>query len=71
MIEIEVVRDEIERLRAYEQDDTADMLDAAIQEIDRLKSIIDNARMAFAETQTDDETRCRAMAAALSDVDEA
>ena len=33
-----------------------------------LRAIIDNARMAFSETHADDEARCRAMAAALSEV---
>lgn len=38
-------------------------------EVSRLRAIIDNARQAFAETHTDDEARCRAMAAHLHEVD--
>jgi hypothetical protein len=42
----------------------------AAGEIEELRNIIDNARMAFAETHHDDESRCRAMAAHLSAVDD-
>jgi hypothetical protein len=50
--------------------DTAPIQHKAAYVIDQLAEIIDNARMAFAETQPDDEARMRAMAAALSAVDE-
>lgn len=50
--------------------EAADALTAAETRIQELEAIIDNARMAYAETHPDDETRCRFMAAALSAVDD-
>lgn len=41
------------------------LLEKAEKRIEKLEAMIDNAKMAFSETQPDEETRMRAMVAAL------
>ncbi len=46
------------------------LLEKAEENIEFLKTIIDNARMAYAETQPDEETRMRRVVGALREVDD-